>query len=104
MDAGVITASTALIGAVVTLLGALGAGIAFLINRADKKRESGEALMVEHFKQQLRNAEAKIRWLEEVNSIRYSDGAAWREQLIRSDIDPKPAEWTALPAPPKGDQ
>lgn len=97
MDAEAITASTGLIGAVVTLLGAIGGGIAFLISRADKKREAGESRMIEHFKEQLRKSEAKNRWLERALTFRWNDGNAWREQLLRHDIEPEPKEWTPLP-------
>lgn len=97
MDSELITASTGFIGAVVALLGALGGGIAFLIRRADKKRETGETLMVEHFKEQLKKAEAEIRHLKRVAHARLVNGTAWREQLLRNDIDPEPKEWTEVP-------
>lgn len=97
MDSQLITASTGFIGAIVALLGALGGGIAFLIRRADKKRETGETLMVEHFKEQLRKAEAEIRWLKRLAHARLLNGTAWREQLLRHDLDPEPAEWTDVP-------
>ena len=101
MDSQIITASTGLIGAVVALLGALGGGIAFLIRRADKKRETGELLLMNNLKSQLRDAKAKIRWLEQVNHLQQKDGTAWREQLLRHDIDPEPAEWTEWPPAPE---
>jgi NAD dependent epimerase/dehydratase family enzyme len=97
VDAGVITATTGFIGAVVALLGALGGGMAFLIRRADKKRETGEAMMVDHFKEQLRKAEQKNRWLNLALEIKTADGNAWREQLLRHDIEPEPDKWTAIP-------
>jgi hypothetical protein len=97
VDSQLITASTGFIGAIVALLGALGGGIAFLIRRADKKRETGETLMVEHFKEQLRKAEAEIRWLKRLAHARLLNGTAWREQLLRHDLDPEPAEWTDVP-------
>ena len=99
-----ITATTGFIGAVVALLGALGGGIAFLIRRADKKRETGETLMIEHIKIQLRNALKENRWLQEVADIRFIDGNQWREQLLRADIDPKPADWTPLPKKPEPEE
>lgn len=90
MDAGVITATTGFVGAIVALLGALGGGLAFLIRRADKKRETGEALMLEHLKAELRKAHRAL-------AIRTRDGNAWRDQLLRNDIEPEPAEWSPLP-------
>jgi hypothetical protein len=104
VDLEVITASTAFIGAVVALLTAVGGGIAFLIKRADKRRESGETLMVEHFKEQLRKAESEIRWLKRLAHARLVNGTAWREQLIHHHIDPEPAEWTEVPEIPEGGQ
>lgn len=101
MDSQLITASTGLIGAVVALLGALGGGIAFLIRRADKKRETGEMLMLNNLKHQLREAKAQIRWKDQIIHLQQKDGTAWREQLLRHDIDPEPAEWTEWPAAPE---
>lgn len=90
MDAGVITATTGFIGAVVALLTAAGGALAFFIRRADKKRESGEALMLEHLKGELRKAHRAL-------AIRTRDGNAWRDQLLRNDLEPEPAEWSPLP-------
>lgn len=104
MDSQLITATTGFIGAVVALLGALGGGIAFLIRRADKKRETGEERMIELIKIQLRNALKENRWLQEVADLRYTDGNRWREQLLRSDLDPKPADWTPLPVKPEPEE
>jgi hypothetical protein len=101
VDAGVITASTGLIGSIVTLLACMGGGIAFLIRRADKKRELGEGLLLEHLKTQLANALAENRWLQAVADLRYIDGNRWREQLLRSDQDPNPEDWTPLPPKPE---
>jgi hypothetical protein len=104
VDSQLITASTGFIGAVVALLGALGGGIAFLIRRADKKRETGETRMIEHIKVQLRNALKENRWLQDVADLRFTDGNRWREQLLRADIDPKPGDWTPLPAKPEPEE
>ncbi|AYN59015.1 hypothetical protein PBI_RYAN_23 [Arthrobacter phage Ryan] len=100
MDAGVITATTGFLGAVVALLGALGGGIAFLIRRADKKRETGEALMLNNLKGQIRDLKALVRWKDQIIQFQQKDGTAWREQLLRHDIEPEPAEWTEWPAAP----
>ncbi len=104
MDSQLITASTGFIGAIVALLGALGGGLAFLIRRADKKRETGETLMLNNLKAQIRDAKARIRWQDQVIQIQRKDGTAWREQLLRHDIDPEPAEWTEWPAQPEEEQ
>lgn len=99
-EVAAITASTALIGAVVGLLGALGGGIAFLIRRADKKRETGEALMLNNLKGQIRDLKALGRWKDQIIQLQQRDGTAWREQLLRHDIEPEPAEWSEWPAAP----
>lgn len=104
MDPQLITASTGFIGAIGALLGALGGGLAFLIRRADKKRETGETFMIEHIKIQLRNALKENRWLQDVADLRFTDGNRWREQLLRADLDPEPADWTALPAKPEPEE
>lgn len=96
-EADVLTATATLVGSVVGLLTAVGAGLGFLIRQADKKRELGEARMVEHYKEQLRKAEAEIRWLKKLAHARLLNGAAWREQLIRNDIEPQPKDWTEVP-------
>lgn len=101
MDEGIITASTGLIGALVTLLTAIGGALAFFIRRADKKRELGEATLLEHIKTQLVNALAELRWTRDVADLRYADGNRWREQLLRADLDPKPEDWTPLPPKPE---
>lgn len=100
MDSQFITATTGFIGAVVALLGAIGGGIAFLIRRADKKRETGETRMLNNLKGQIRDLKALGRWKDQIIQLQQRDGNKWREQLLRADIDPKPADWTEWPAAP----
>lgn len=90
MDSSLITAYAGLIGAVVTLLGLIGAGISFLIRRADRNRETGETALVTHLRKEIRRLkrEAYQRW---------ADATAWREQLIQNDIKPDPSGWTPIP-------
>lgn len=95
-----LTATTGLIGALVAALTALGGGIAFLIRRADKKRETGEALMLNNLKGQIRDLKALSRWKDQIIQLQQRDGTAWREQLLRNDIEPEPPEWTEWPAAP----
>lgn len=101
MEPGAVTATAALIGAAATLLGALGGGLAFLVNRADKRREAGEALMINNLKTQIRDAKALIRWKDQIIQLQQRDGTNWREQLIRANITPEPAEWTQWPPAPE---
>lgn len=95
-----VTATTTLIGALVAALTAAGTAIAFFIKRADKKRETGEALMLNNLKGQIRDLKALSRWKDQIIQLQQRDGTAWREQLLRNDIEPAPPEWTQWPAPP----
>lgn len=90
----------ALITAVVPLLAAIGGGMAFLINRADKRRESNEALLIAHLNQQLAKKDKEIRQLRRENRVLRADGTSWREQLIANDISPRPEHWTEIPEDP----
>lgn len=83
----------ALITAAVPLLAAIGGGLAFLINRADKRRQRNEDLLIEHLKRENR----KLR--RELRSVK-SNATSWREQLIANDIKPQPEHWTELPEDP----
>lgn len=101
MDSGLITAITA-------LLTAAGAAVGFFIRRADKRRETNEALLIENLRTQLAEAKAtaavqiaeakkearrwKLAW-----QLADADAAAYREQLIVNDIPPEPAHRTPLP-------
>jgi hypothetical protein len=87
VDSGLITATSALIGSLVGLLGLFDAGVGFLIRRADKNRETGETEMVAHLRWEIRRLKRELAQAR-VNAI------AWREQLIESDIKPLPADWT----------
>lgn len=88
--AGIITAS-------VSILTALGGGIAFLINRADKRRDRNEALLIEHLRDRVRQLEAQLAREQRIRHIVAADGRHWREQLIENDIKPEPADWTDIP-------
>lgn len=90
MDSGLITAITA-------LLTAIGAGVGFLIRRADKRRETNEALLIDNLKAQLAEAKKEARRWKRAWQLADNDAAAYREQLIQHDIPPKPAHRTPLP-------
>lgn len=98
----------AFLTALVPFLACIGGGLAFLINRTDKRRERNEALLIEHLKSQIQSLEREketlratkdkeIRKLRrEVKRVR-ADGTSWREQLIVNDIQPNPEHWTEPP-------
>lgn len=86
-----------LITAAVPLLAAVGGGIAFLINRADKRRERNEALLIEHLRERVRELEKQVKREQRIRRVKESDGRRWRDQLLVNDITPEPKEWTEIP-------
>lgn len=90
MDSGLITALTG-------LLLAIGGGVGFLIRRADKNREAREAMLIKNLEEQLKKSQLNERRLERINRMLRADATAWREQLIRNDIEPEPIHWTPAP-------
>ena len=89
VDSNTITAYTGFIGAIVAFLGLIGGGISYVIRRADRSRETGEAGLVEHLRKQLRYLTRKLE-------AREADATSWKEQLIESDIKPNPTHWTPI--------
>ncbi|GAA1337096.1 hypothetical protein [Arthrobacter roseus] len=79
------------IAAIITAIGGaltvVGAGLGFLIKRADTKRKDRETALLEHMKARIAALEAETRRLR-------ADATAWREQLIANDINPVPTHWT----------
>ena len=74
-------------------LGVLGGGIAWLINRADKKRESREAAVIQTLKDRIDELKAQLsRVTRRLNHYRRA-GDRWREQLVAHDIKPDPDAW-----------
>lgn len=87
----------ALLTALVPLLAAIGGGLAFLINRADKRRIRNEDLLIAHLEQQIKEKDRQLRRKErELRAVK-ADATSWREQLIEHDITPNPEKWTELP-------
>lgn len=76
-----------------TFLGILGGGIAWLINRADKKRESREAQVIQTLKDRIEEMKATIARLTKRLDRRTRAGDRWREQLVENHIKPDPQEW-----------
>lgn len=81
------------LGPVGAFLGVIGAGIAFLINRADKNRDSREAQVIQTLKDRIEELKKNVAALTRKLSKRTRTGDRWREQLIENHIKPEPAEW-----------
>lgn len=83
-----------------TFLGVIGAGAAWLFNRADKKRAERETSVISLYKDQNGTLRQQLADAEAESKQRLKDGTKWREQLIEHQIKPDPAEWTEpeLPA------
>ncbi|MEA5454465.1 hypothetical protein SPF06_07005 [Sinomonas sp. JGH33] len=76
-----------------TFLGVLGGGVAWLINRADRKRERRERELIAALKERIEELKAAVRRLERKLSVMRRTAGQWREQLIANDIEPDPSEW-----------
>jgi len=74
-------------------LGVLGGGIAWLVNRADKRRDGREAQVIQTLKDRIEELKATIAKLTRRLNQRTRAGDRWREQLVAHDIKPDPAEW-----------
>jgi hypothetical protein len=74
-------------------LGVLGGGIAWMVNRADKRRDSREAQVIQTLKDRIEELKATIARLTRRINQRTRAGDRWREQLVAHDIKPDPAEW-----------
>jgi hypothetical protein len=71
----------------------VGGGIAWLVNRADKRRDSREAEVIQTLKDRIEEMKKTIASLRRKLSSRTRAGDRWREQLVAHDIKPDPAEW-----------
>ena len=76
-----------------TFLTVVGGGIAWLVNRADKRRDSREAEVIQTLKDRIEEMKKTIASLRRKLSSRTRAGDRWREQLVAHDIKPDPAEW-----------
>ena len=76
-----------------TFLGILGGGFAWVVNRADKKRDSREAAVIQTLKDRIEEMKKTIAALRRKIAHRTRAGDRWREQLVAHDIKPDPAEW-----------
>ena len=74
-------------------LGVIGGGVAWLINRADKKREKREADVIQTLKDRIEEMKATIARLTRRLNQRTRAGDRWREQLVENHIKPDPSEW-----------
>lgn len=74
-------------------LGVVGGGVAWLINRADKKRESREAAVIQTLKDRIEELKAQLARVTRRLNQRTRAGDRWREQLVAHDIKPDPDAW-----------
>ena len=74
-------------------LGIMGGGVAWLINRADKKRESREADVIQTLKDRIEELKSQLARLTRRLNHRTRAGDRWREQLVAHDIKPDPDAW-----------
>jgi len=74
-------------------LGVVGGGIAWLVNRADRKRDAREAAVIQTLKDRIEELKKTIAALRRKLEKRTRAGDRWREQLVENHIKPDPAEW-----------
>lgn len=74
-------------------LGILGAGAWKLIDRADKKRESREAAVIQTLKDRIEELKTQLARVTRQLKQRTRAGDKWREQLVANDIKPDPEAW-----------
>ena len=74
-------------------LGVLGGGIVWLVNRADKRRDSREAEVIQTLKARVQELQDQLAKVTRRLNRRTRAGDRWREQLVAHDIKPDPAEW-----------
>lgn len=86
------------LGPLGAFLGVIGGGIAWLVNRADKKRDQREAQVIQTLKDRIEELMKKVRWWERRDDRRTRAGDKWKGQLLASGIKPDPAEWPEDPA------
>ena len=74
-------------------LGVVGGGVGWLITRADKKRESREAAVIQTLKDRIEELKAQLARVTRQLKQRTRAGDKWREQLVAHDIKPDPEAW-----------
>ena len=74
-------------------LGVLGGGIVWLVNRADKRRDSREAEVIQTLKARVQELQEQLAKVTRRLNRRTRAGDRWREQLVENHIKPDPAEW-----------
>lgn len=82
-----------------TFLGMIGAGVAWLFNRADKQRAERETSVIALYKDQNGTLRQQLAAAAAESKQRLKDGTKWREQLLQNQIKPDPAEWTEPETP-----
>jgi uncharacterized coiled-coil protein SlyX len=90
-------AAGGLLTAIGGFLGIVGGGVAWLVNRADKRREQNEANVIATLKETIAELKATIAALRRKIHLLRRTAGKWREQLIAHDIDPDPVDWPEDP-------
>lgn len=81
------------LGPLGAFLGVIGGGVAWLINRADKRRESREAAVIQTLKDRIEELKAQLSRVTRRLNQRTRAGDRWREQLVENHIKPVPEAW-----------
>lgn len=81
------------LGPLGAFLGVVGGGVAWIINRADKKRDKQEAELIQTLRDRIEELKKTIAALRRKLSQRTRAGDRWRGQLLANDIKPDPEEW-----------
>ena len=81
------------LGPLGAFLGVIGGGIAWLVNRADKRRDSREAQVIQTLKDRIEELKAQLSRVTRRLNQRTRAGDRWREQLVAHDIKPDPDAW-----------
>lgn len=76
-----------------TFLGVLGGGVAWWFNRADKRRDTREAALIQTLKDRIEELKAQLARVTRRLNQRTRAGDRWREQLVAHDIKPDPDAW-----------
>jgi len=71
----------------------IGGGIAWWVNRADKRRDSREAAVIQTLKDRIEELKMQLARVTRRLNQRTRAGDRWREQLVENHIKPDPDAW-----------
>jgi hypothetical protein len=71
----------------------IGGGIAWWVNRADKRRDSREAAVIQTLKDRIEELKVQLARVTRRLNQRTRAGDRWREQLVENHIKPDPDAW-----------